>query len=103
MSDQGPKWQDLPLGGLIIHAGNAVQYETGGWRAFRPLINWKSTPSRKGCTGCLLCWLYCPEGAMIVTNGEFTGVDLNYCKGCALCEQVCPVKCIEMVKEGEVG
>jgi pyruvate ferredoxin oxidoreductase delta subunit len=99
MSNIAPRWQDLPLGGLIVKAGNAVEYETGGWRAIRPIINWEKTPTMKACTKCLACWLYCPESAMIAVEGEFEGVDLDHCKGCGICAQVCPVKCITMVEE----
>ena len=31
-------WRDLALGGLILEAGNAVEYATGDWRAFRPVL-----------------------------------------------------------------
>jgi 2-oxoacid:acceptor oxidoreductase delta subunit (pyruvate/2-ketoisovalerate family) len=92
---KGTNWQDLPIGGLIVEAGNAIQYQTGGWRAFRPVIDWDR------CTNCLFCWLYCPDASMIVEDGKFKGVDLEHCKGCGLCAEVCPVKCIEMHEEGE--
>jgi 2-oxoacid:acceptor oxidoreductase delta subunit (pyruvate/2-ketoisovalerate family) len=92
---KGTNWQDLPIGGLIVEAGNATQYLTGGWRAFRPVIDWER------CTNCLFCWLYCPDISMIVEDGEFKGVDLEHCKGCGICAEVCPVKCIEMHEESE--
>lgn len=107
MSNNGTRWQDLPLGGVILKAGNSAQYLTGGWRAFRPVINWVKTPPTptsggvKACTKCLTCWLYCPESAMIASEGEFTGVDLDHCKGCGICVEVCPVKCITMVEESQ--
>ncbi|MCK5239384.1 MAG: 4Fe-4S binding protein, partial [Candidatus Thorarchaeota archaeon] len=28
-------------------------------------------------------------------------IDYDYCKGCGICSQVCPPKCIEMVRTGE--
>lgn len=94
-----PRWQDLPLGGLVITAGNAIEYQTGGWRTFRPVINWDKTQTMKACTKCLTCWLYCPDAAMIAIEGEFKGVDLDHCKGCGICAEVCPIKCIAMVEE----
>jgi 2-oxoacid:acceptor oxidoreductase delta subunit (pyruvate/2-ketoisovalerate family) len=100
MSDQEKNWQDLPLGGVIVQAGNAVDYPTGGWRAFRPRIEWKESPKAKGCTHCLVCWLYCPDSSMIVRDGELKGVDLEHCKGCGICARVCPVGCITMIEEG---
>jgi 2-oxoacid:acceptor oxidoreductase delta subunit (pyruvate/2-ketoisovalerate family) len=101
MSNNGTRWQDLPLGGVIINAVNAADYQTGGWRAFRPVINWEKTPEQKACTKCLTCWLYCPEASMVVENGEFKGVDLDHCKGCGICAEVCPTKCISMVEESK--
>jgi 2-oxoacid:acceptor oxidoreductase delta subunit (pyruvate/2-ketoisovalerate family) len=92
---KGTNWQDLPIGGAIVEAGNAIQYQTGGWRAFRPVIDWDS------CSKCLMCWLYCPDASMVVEDGEFKGVALEYCKGCGICAEVCPAKCIEMHEESE--
>ena len=101
MSNNETRWQDLPLGGVIPTPGNAVEYDTGGWRAFRPVINWEKTPTQKACAKCLTCWLYCPESAMLVVEGEFKGVDLDHCKGCGICVQVCPSRCITMFPESQ--
>ena len=90
-------WNEIPIGGLIVEAGNAVNYKTGGWRAFRPIVTLDK------CTHCLMCWLYCPEVSMMTEGGQFVGVDLDHCKGCGLCVKVCPPKCIEMVEEGKVA
>ncbi|GAI83538.1 unnamed protein product, partial [marine sediment metagenome] len=30
-------WKEIPLGGLILEAGNAEEYETGSWRTYRPI------------------------------------------------------------------
>jgi 2-oxoacid:acceptor oxidoreductase delta subunit (pyruvate/2-ketoisovalerate family) len=101
MNHRYPRWQDLPLGGVITEAGNAAAYKTGGWRAFRPLINWVKTETMKACTGCLICWLYCPDSAMLIQDGTFAGVDLDHCKGCGICAAVCPVKCITLLEEAD--
>ncbi len=29
-------WREIPIGGKIVEAGNAVEYETGTWRAAGP-------------------------------------------------------------------
>ncbi len=99
MSSNGLCWQDLPIGGVIVQAGNSIQYHTGGWRTLRPIINWEKLPTMKACTGCLICWLFCPDSAMCAVNGTFSGVDLDHCKGCGICERVCPSRCITMVEE----
>ena len=51
------------------------------------------------CVNCLLCWLYCPDSAIVLDGETFTGFDLDYCKGCAICAEVCPVGAIAMVAE----
>lgn len=86
-------WRDLPLGGIILDPGNSVKYETGGWRASRPIIDMDA------CTHCMMCWLYCPDVAIQTRGAQLQGVDLAHCKGCGICAQVCPVKCIKMVEE----
>jgi 2-oxoacid:acceptor oxidoreductase delta subunit (pyruvate/2-ketoisovalerate family) len=101
MNTHGMNWQDLPIGGVIIPSGNSIEYPTGGWRAFRPVINWDKTATMKACTRCLICWLYCPDAAMVAVDGIFAGVDLDHCKGCGICQQVCPSKCITMVAESQ--
>ncbi|MCL6451989.1 MAG: 4Fe-4S binding protein [Acetobacteraceae bacterium] len=97
MSRAGPGWRDIPRAGLILAAGNAVDYETGDWRSQRPV--W----SRERCTGCLLCWVYCPDGAVMVEGGKVVGIDYKHCKGCGICAHECPPKsaAIRMTSEGE--
>jgi len=109
-------WQDIPIGGMILEAGNAVEYKTGGWRAFRPLRG------EAECTSCFQCWLFCPDSSILVDvdNDTMIGFDLEHCKGCGICAAVCPVNarvrrkagqdltrddarlCIVMVEEGKV-
>ena len=63
---------------------------TGTWRTSRPVLN----PEK--CTGCLLCWIYCPEG---VISKKDRSIDYELCKGCGICEVECPKNAIIMVKE----
>jgi pyruvate ferredoxin oxidoreductase delta subunit len=110
-------WRDIPIGGMILAAGNAVEYKTGGWRAFRPLRG------EAECTHCFQCWLFCPDSSILVDveNEKMAGFDLEHCKGCGICANVCPVNakvrrkvgealvrddarlCIVMVEEGKVA
>jgi pyruvate ferredoxin oxidoreductase delta subunit len=107
-------WRDLPVGGLILEAGNAAAYRTGDWRAFRPVHG------EAPCTHCFQCWLFCPDSSILVDveREQMTGFDLDHCKGCGICAAVCPVNttvsrkigqelarddvrlCIRMVEEG---
>lgn len=92
---KGTGWRDIPLGGLIIEAGNSVEYKTGGWRAFRPVRDVEK------CIHCMICWVFCPDSSILVENEKMVGFNLEHCKGCGLCAQQCPTDCIEMVEETE--
>ncbi len=98
MSNQLKGWKDIPMGGLVIDAGNASQYSTGTWRSFCPIRD------AEKCTNCLLCWIYCPDSAIKVKEGKITKIDLKHCKGCGICAKACPpkVQAIKMVDEAEV-
>jgi len=60
MSDKnqkGPKikgYLDMPIGGLILDAGNSVKYKTGEWKTKDFHIN------KEKCSNSLLCFIYCP-------------------------------------------
>ncbi|TEU15195.1 MAG: 4Fe-4S dicluster domain-containing protein [Hadesarchaea archaeon] len=83
----------LPPGAVILKAGSTVQTETGSWRSLKPVID------EKKCTGCGLCWLYCPDTA--ISKDKPPKIDYKYCKGCGICASECPVEAIIMVAEGE--
>jgi len=46
-----------------------------------------------------MCWLYCPDSSVIVSDEKMKEFDYDHCKGCGICAKVCPVKCIKMEKE----
>jgi len=81
------------LGATIPDAGNSVENVTGGWRTNVPAID----PAK--CTGCMLCYFYCPDASIIVEDGIATGVDLAHCKGCGICAAECPADAITMSLE----
>jgi pyruvate ferredoxin oxidoreductase delta subunit len=81
-----PGWRDLPVGGVILEAGNAREFETGDWRSIRPI--W----SEEKCIQCYRCWIFCPDNAIIVRDGRVVGVDYDFCKGCGICAKECPPK-----------
>ena len=92
---KGTGWKDIPLGGLIEEAGCSVRNITGEWRAFRPIRDVEK------CIHCMICWVYCPDSAILAQDERMVGFDLDHCKGCGICAKVCPVTCIEMVEESE--
>lgn len=88
-------WREIPSGGVITDAGNSQEYDTGGWRSFRPVWDWKK------CVNCKVCWIYCPDGSIKIRDGAMSGIDLAHCKGCGICAKECPHRAIEMAEESE--
>ena len=72
-------WKEIPIGGVITDVGNSVEYKTGDWRSYRPVWD------EKKCNNCKVCWVYCPDGSIVIKNGVMTGIDLDHCKGCGIC------------------
>ena len=81
--------ETIPFG-ASFPAGHLVN-PNSGYRTFAPKFHHEQ---------CILCFIYCPEGA-ICKDGEQLTVDMDYCKGCGICAHECPKKCIEMGKEAE--
>ncbi len=97
MSEKAPGWKELPIGGVIVHAGNSFEYETGDWRAQRPVLD------KEKCIDCLQCWVFCPDGSILVEDEKMAGYDYKHCKGCGICAHTCPVDAIEMVSEEKIS
>jgi len=87
-------WKDMPRAGHVLEAGNTDVYDTGSWGTFKPVL--KDT-----CIHCFLCWVMCPDSAIIVEDDKVTGFNYDHCKGCGICAEICPDKysAIEMVKK----
>ncbi|MBE9531246.1 MAG: 4Fe-4S binding protein [Proteobacteria bacterium] len=84
----------IPRGGDAV-GGSAHDYETGGWRKLTPVLD------REKCIDCLICWISCPDTAIILEDGKMVGFNMDHCKGCGICDDVCPdkVKAIKMEEE----
>lgn len=93
------KADQFPIGAVIPEAGKSDEYVTGGWRSERP------DRSDEVCTQCMLCWIFCPDSAVIVEDEKVVGFNFDHCKGCGVCANECPTnpkfgrKAIEMVPE----
>ncbi len=84
-------YREIPLAGVIEEAGTAEQYQTGTWGTFRPVFN------AEICIQCLFCWIYCPDSAILVQEGQVVGIDYDHCKGCAICSHECPTKPVKAI------
>jgi len=93
MSDPLKKYNEIPIGGTVI-ASEVKQPETGSWRlGFKPEVDLSK------CVNCLLCWINCPDSAVLIDETDFRGFDYTYCKGCELCAETCPTDAIQMIAE----
>jgi pyruvate ferredoxin oxidoreductase delta subunit len=80
-------WRQLPIGGVNHDAGNALKHFTHVYRSGK-----KPEFNEETCINCFLCWVFCPENAIIVENEKIAGINYDYCKGCGICVNECPVK-----------
>lgn len=92
-SESEVTWKNLEVGAIVVEPGSASQYETGGWRSQRPIID------NSKCNKCGLCYIFCPEPAIEQDTDGYYKVNLFYCKGCGICANECPKKAITMVEE----
>ena len=83
-------FEDYPEG-TSYEAGFLVT-KNAGWRNQKPVIN------EKKCTGCLQCYLYCPDG-VIFQKGKIVDIDYDFCKGCGICKNICKINAVEMEAE----
>jgi len=84
---------DLPLT-PISRPRVASTGKTGSWRTFQPVIDIEK------CTGCRICWIYCPEACIELGAKNVPKINYDYCKGCGICAHECPLKIIRMEREG---
>ncbi|OGR88013.1 MAG: hypothetical protein A3J74_03735 [Elusimicrobia bacterium RIFCSPHIGHO2_02_FULL_57_9] len=89
-----PRLEDEAPGtpNVIVSDRSMAENLTGNWRNLRPIID----PAR--CTGCLICWKFCPEACVELTQ-KVPLIHMEYCKGCGVCVEECPPACIEFQPE----
>ena len=86
-------WRDLPRAG-IVEPAYAERPVTGDWRTGgKPVVSFER------CVNCLLCWLYCPDSAIVLDGTTLSSIDYDVCKGCELCVVVCPTEALAMAEE----
>lgn len=77
----------------ILLSGNSVLRKTGDWRIYTPSIDYGK------CTDCMICYAYCPESAMTISEEGRPVIDMENCKGCLICYRECPTKAITTTRE----
>jgi|GEM_PF-989856 len=90
-----PRSTELPIGGAVVR-DDAARNRTAGWRT-----GLKPRADLDVCVNCKLCWVYCPDSAVLVDDDVFGGFDYDVCKGCEICAEMCPVGAIAMVPESD--
>ncbi len=90
------KWQELEIGCVIPEGGTSREFKTGDWRSERPVWH------KEKCVQCYICWIYCPDSAIIIKDGKVAGIDYDFCKGCGICAYECPPKASAIKMEREV-
>ncbi len=95
MSSKKKAWKEVNIGAVC--SKSSTDFMTGDWKTYTPIRDLEK------CTNCLLCEVYCPEGAIRwrpeIGKIEF---DYNFCKGCGICAKECPTKAITMkIEHGE--
>ena len=84
-------YKDLPPATMTLE--NSLSNKTGSWRTFRPILD----PEK--CIKCYICWKFCPEPCIEISDDELPVFDYDYCKGCGICANECPKDAIEMILE----
>ena len=81
---------EIPFGSGFA-AGHLTTVNSG-YRTFAPVFD------HDKCIHCLMCFVYCPEGAISKAEPNLT-VDMYSCKGCGICAKMCPKDAIKMSEE----
>jgi pyruvate ferredoxin oxidoreductase gamma subunit len=72
----------------IRRRASAALRQTGSWRMERPEIELAK------CKRCFLCYLYCPDAAILLDSENYPHLDYDHCKGCMICLAECPTEAI---------
>ena len=80
------KWQDLEIGGINSDSGNSIKKGLNNLEICK-----KPEFNPELCRNCFLCWVFCPDNAIMIENSMVTGINYDFCKGCGICITECPV------------
>ena len=89
MTSRERTWKEIAPAGVC--SKSSTKFLTGDWKTYTVVRD----PAK--CTRCLLCALFCPDGAIRwrpeIGDIEF---DFSFCKGCGICAKECPTNAIIM-------
>lgn len=74
-------------------AGPATAYNGAVWREDKPVWN------RKSCFKCAVCYLSCPDAAIMQVEDGYYDINPDICKGCGICARECPNDVITMTPD----
>ena len=89
MTTQERNWKEIAPAGVC--SKSSTEFLTGDWKTYMPIRDLNK------CTRCLLCALFCPDGAIHwYPEKENIVFDYRFCKGCGICANQCPTNAITM-------
>jgi pyruvate ferredoxin oxidoreductase gamma subunit len=77
----------------IYAMANSPERHTGSWRQWRPVLQ------RERCSRCWVCFVRCPDAAIMLDPEHYPVVDYAVCKGCLVCAHDCPTHAFTILKE----
>jgi pyruvate ferredoxin oxidoreductase delta subunit len=81
-------WQEMEKGVVNRLGGNNLKERNG----YASKLYMKPLFAPTTCTQCLICWIFCPENAIILENNSVKEINYSLCKGCGICANECPVE-----------
>ena len=88
-------WKEFDIAFMVTRPGCSKEYRTGDWRSQKPITD------KNKCIKCGVCYLVCPDLAVVLAADGTYDFDYDHCKGCGICATECRVSCIRMVEENE--
>ena len=80
------------VGCILLKENRAEPFEEGDKPQMIPFWD------RERCVKCGICYLFCPDGAIIRVEEGFFDIIPEKCKGCGICQQECWFGAIEMIE-----
>ena len=84
---------ETTIGCVLLDEGRAHPFAKESRREMRPLWD------HERCIKCGICYLFCPDAAIVRDEEGYFDIDPEFCKGCGICQQECWFGAIEMIEE----